>query len=56
MRDKKIEDKETQELKKIRNHYLDKRKEIMKNTSFKVEVFLEILFQKNLFHQNKSRN
>ena len=36
--DKKYDEKEAQELKKIFNHYLDKRKEIMKNTSFKVDV------------------
>ena len=37
MVDKKIDEKEAQELKKIYNHYLDKRKEIMNNTQFKVE-------------------
>ena len=37
MIDKKIDEKEAQELKKIYNHYLDKRKEIMNSTSFKVE-------------------
>ena len=35
--DKKTDGKEAQELKKNYNHYLDKRTEIMKNTSFKVE-------------------
>ena len=37
MVDKKIDEKEAQELKKIYNHYLDKRSEILRNTSFKVE-------------------
>ena len=37
MVDKKIDEKEAQELKKIHNHYIDKRSEIMKKTSFKVE-------------------
>ena len=37
MIDKKIDEKEALELKKIYNHYIDKRSEIMKNTSFKVE-------------------
>ena len=37
MIDKKIDEKEANELKKICNHYIDKRSEIMKNTSFKVE-------------------
>ena len=34
---KKIDEKEALVLKKIYNQYLDKRKEIMKNTSFRVE-------------------
>ena len=37
MVDKKIDEKEAEELKKIYNHYLDKRKEIMNSTKFKVE-------------------
>ena len=37
MIDKKIDEKEAIELKKIYNHYLDKRKEIMNSTKFKVE-------------------
>ena len=37
MVDKKTDLKETQEVKKIYIHYTDKRKEVMKNTSFKVE-------------------
>ena len=44
MVDKKIDQKEAQELKKIYNHYIDKRSEIMKNTNFKVEdVFGEVI-------------
>ena len=39
MVDKRIDDKEAQELKKIYNHYLDRRKGIMKNTQIKVEDF-----------------
>ena len=39
MIDKKIGEKEALELKKIYNHYVDKRKEIMDSTKFKVEVF-----------------
>ena len=35
--DKKIDEKEALELKKIYSLYLDKRKDIMKNTQFKVE-------------------
>ena len=37
MVDKKIDEKEAQELKKNYNHYFDKRKEIMRNTRFKAE-------------------
>ena len=37
MVDKKIDEKEAQELKKIYNHYIDKGKGIMKYTSVKVE-------------------
>ena len=41
---KKIDLKEAEELKRIYNHYLDKRKEIMKNTSFEVEdVFGDVI-------------
>ena len=42
--DKKIDEKEAQELKKIYNHYIDKRSEIMRNTSFKVEdIFGDVI-------------
>ena len=37
MIDKKINEKEALELKKVYNHYLDKRKKIMNSTKFKVE-------------------
>ena len=44
MVDKKIEEKEASELKKIYNHYLDKRKEIMDSTKFKVEdIFGDVI-------------
>ena len=44
MIDKKIEEKEVQQLKQIYNHYLDNRKEFMKNTQFKVEdVFGDVI-------------
>ena len=44
MIDKKIDEKEAMELKKIYNHYLDKRSEIMKITSFRVEdVFGDVI-------------
>ena len=53
MVDKKIDEKEAQELKKIYNHYLDKRKEIMKNTSFKVEDVFGDLISKDNFSQEQ---
>ena len=44
MIDKKIDEKEAQELKKIYNHYLDKRKEIMNSTKFRVEdIFGDVI-------------
>ena len=42
--DKKIDEKEAQELKKNYNHYLDKRKEIENSTKFKVEdIFGDVI-------------
>ena len=44
MIDKKIDEKESQQLKQIFNHYIDKKSEIMKNTQFKVEdVFTDFI-------------
>ena len=44
MIDKKIDEKEAQELKMIYNHYVDKRKEIMNSTKFKVEdIFVDVI-------------
>ena len=44
MIDKKNDEKEALELKKIYNHYLDKRKKIMDSTKFKVEdIFGEVI-------------
>ena len=48
MIDKKIDEREPQKLKKIYNHYLDKRKEILKNTRFKLEdVFGDVISKVN---------
>ena len=48
MLDKTIDEKEAQELKKIYNHYIDKIKEFMKNTSFKVEdIFGDVIGKDN---------
>ena len=53
MIDKKSDERETQELKKIYIHYLDKTKGIMKNTWLKVEVVFSDILSKVLFLQNK---
>ena len=43
---KKIDEKEANQLKQIYNHYIDKKSEIMRNTSFKVEdVFNDIIHE-----------
>ena len=48
MVDKKTDEKEALELKKIYNHYIDERLVMMKNTSFKVEdVFGDVLSKDN---------
>ena len=50
----KIDEKEAQELNKIYNHYIDKRSEIMKNTSFKLEdVFVDVI-SKDTFIQEQT--
>ena len=54
MVDKKIDQKEAEELKKIYNLYLDKRKEIMKNTQFKVENVSGAVISKDKFSQEKN--
>ena len=51
--DKKIDEKEARELKKIDNHYIDKTSEIMKNTSFKVEVVFGDVISKDNFSQEQ---
>ena len=53
MVDKKIDEKEAQELKKIYNPYIDKRKEIMKNTNFKVEDVFGDVISKDNFSQEQ---
>ena len=41
---KKIDEKESEQLKQIYNHYVDKKSELMKNTQFKfVEVFTDVI-------------
>ena len=53
MIDKKIGEKEAQELKKVYNQYIDKRKEIMKNTSFKGEDIFDDVISKDNFSQEQ---
>ena len=53
MIDKKIDQKESEELKKIYNHYIDERKEIMKNTQFKVEDVFGDVISKDNFSQEQ---
>ena len=47
MIDKKINEKEAEQLKQIYNHYVDKKSEIMKNTQFKVEDFFTDVISKD---------
>ena len=44
MIDKKINEKESEQLKQIYDQYVDKKSEIMKNTQFKVEdIFSDVI-------------
>ena len=52
MVDKKIDEKEALELKKIYNHYVDKKSEIMKNTQFKVEDIFNDIINKDTISQD----
>ena len=47
MIDKKINEKESEQLKQIYNRYIDKKSEIMRNTSFKVEDVFEDVISKD---------
>ena len=53
MIDKKIDEREAEELKNIYNHYIDKRSEIMKITSFKVEDVFGDVISKDNFSQEQ---
>ena len=49
MIDKKIDQKEADQLKQIYNYYVDKKSEIMKNTQFKVEdIFTDVISKDNI--------
>ena len=47
MVDKKIDEKEAEQLKQIYNHYIDERKEIMKSTQIEVKVVFTDVISKN---------
>ena len=51
MIDKKIDEKEAEQLKQIFNHYIEKTSEIMKNTQFKVEDAFGNVISKDKFSQ-----
>ena len=51
--DNKIDEKKAEELKKIYNNYLDKRKEILNSTSFKVQDVFGDVISKDNFSQEK---
>ena len=53
MIDKIINQKEAEELEKNFNQYLDKRKEIMKNTQFQVEDFFGDIINKENVSQDQ---
>ena len=53
MVDGKIDQKAAEKLKTICNHYIDKRKEIMKNTQFKVEDIFGDVISKHIFSQEQ---
>ena len=53
MIDKKIDQKEAEQLKQIYNHYVDKKSEIMKNTQFKVEDIFNDVMNKDTISQEQ---
>ena len=53
MIDKKIDQKEADQLKQIYNHYVDKKSETMKNTSFKVEDIFSDIIHKDTISQEQ---
>ena len=50
---KKIDQKEADQLKQIYNHYVDKKSEIMKNTSFRVEEIFNDIIHKDTISQEQ---
>ena len=53
MIDKKIDQKEAEQLKQIYNHYVDKKSEIVKNTNFRVEDVFNDIINKDTISQEQ---
>ena len=53
MIDKNVDERDPMDLKKIYNHYLDKRKEIMKSTKTKVEGVFGYIINKDNISQDQ---
>ena len=53
MIDKKNDQKEAEQLKQIYNHYIDQRKDIMKNTQFRIEDVFGDVISKDKFYQKQ---
>ena len=53
MIDKKIDEKEAEQLEQIFDHYIDKRSEIMRKTQFRVEDVFDDVISKDNFSQEQ---
>ena len=56
MIDKRIDQKEAEQLKQSYNHYIDKSKDVMKNTQFKVEDVFGYVISKDNFSEEQINN
>ena len=56
MIDQKIDQKKAEQLKQIYNHYIDKRKEIMDSTKFKVEDIFSDIISKDSISPEQTTN
>ena len=56
MFDRKINEKESEQLEQIYNHYIDKKSEIMRNTQFKVEdVFTDVISKDTISTEQRTK-
>ena len=56
MVDNKINEKESEQLQQIYNHYIDKKTELLKNTHFKVEdVFTDVISKDTISTEQKTK-